>query len=61
MPLNSAKRSLLAACCIGTLVALAPASAQTANSPIRVLEKESVRVKTVDELVERLRNDAKVI
>ena len=48
MPLNSAKRSLLAACCIGTLVALAPASAQTANSPIRVLEKDSGRVKAVD-------------
>jgi hypothetical protein len=47
MTLNSAKKSLLAAC-IGALVALAPASAQTANSTIRVLEKESGRVKTVD-------------
>jgi hypothetical protein len=47
MTLDSAKKSLLAAC-IGALVALAPASAQTAGSPIRVLEKESGRVKTVD-------------
>ncbi|MFL6258178.1 MAG: fibronectin type III domain-containing protein [Thermoanaerobaculia bacterium] len=48
MTLGSKKKSLLVACCIGALVALAPAGAQTANSPIRVLEKESGRVKTVD-------------
>ncbi|HEY2294771.1 MAG TPA: fibronectin type III domain-containing protein [Thermoanaerobaculia bacterium] len=53
MTLNSVKKSLLAACCLylggtGALVALAPASAQTANSPIRVLQKESGRVKAVD-------------
>jgi hypothetical protein len=51
MTLASTKQSLLAAAFIGglgALVALAPASAQTANSPIRVLEKESGRVKAVD-------------
>ena len=51
MTLNSAKKSLLAAAwfgSIGALVALAPASAQTASSPLRVLEKESGRVKSVD-------------
>jgi hypothetical protein len=52
MTLSSTKKSLLAASCLylgstGALVALAPASAQTA-SPIRVLEKESGRVKAVD-------------
>jgi hypothetical protein len=54
MTLGSTRKSLLAAAriaCIGgigALAALAPASAQTANSPIRVLEKESGRVKAVD-------------
>lgn len=48
MTLSSKKKSLLAAVCLGALVALAPASAQTASSPIRVLEKESGRVKSVD-------------
>ncbi|HET9210745.1 MAG TPA: fibronectin type III domain-containing protein [Thermoanaerobaculia bacterium] len=48
MTLDSRKKSLLAACCLGALIALAPASAQTAASPIRVLEKASGRVKTVD-------------
>ncbi len=50
MILNSTKKSLLAAWigCIGALAALAPASAQTASSPIRVIEKPSGRVKSVD-------------
>jgi hypothetical protein len=51
MTLGSTKKSLLAAACIsglGALMALAPASAQTANTSIRVLEKASGRVKTVD-------------
>jgi Fibronectin type III domain/Bacterial pre-peptidase C-terminal domain len=51
MTLNSMKKSLLAAACmgcIGALAALTPASAQTANSPMRVIAKESGRVKSVD-------------
>lgn len=47
MTLNTMKKSLLAAC-IGALVTLATASAQTANSPIRVIPKENGRVKSVD-------------
>jgi hypothetical protein len=47
MILNTMKKSLLVAC-IGALVALAPAGAQTANSPIRVIPKEDGRVKSVD-------------
>jgi hypothetical protein len=45
---NIAKKSLLAAC-IGALAALAPASAQqTADAPMRVIEKTSGRAKAAD-------------
>lgn len=50
MTLNSVKKLPLAAwiVCISALTALAPAGAQTTNSPIRVIPKEDGRVKSVD-------------
>jgi hypothetical protein len=50
MTLNYTKKLPLAAwiVCIGALAALAPVSAQTANSPLRVVPKEDGRVKSVD-------------
>ncbi len=52
MTLNCAKKLPLAAwiVCIGALTALAPASAQTANSPIRVIPQEDGHIKSVDVL-----------